>query len=248
MKAFLALWRRELSSYFVSPIGYVVLIFFLVFNGISFSFLVDILSQDEGAMKIINHLFSWIFFWIAMMITVPVITMRLFAEEKRSGTIETLMTAPVTDAAVVMSKFAGAMTFFIIMWLPTLVYAHLLQRFSSILTTIDLRPMFAGYLGVCLLGSFYVSIGLLASSLTRNQIVAAIASFGLICVAFFAGFLPHLSSAGSHQELEAYISSIDHMRQFSIGMVDTRPIVLYITGTALMLFATVRVVEARKWK
>jgi ABC-2 type transport system permease protein len=178
---------------------------------------------------------------------VPVITMRLLAEEQRMGTIETLMTAPVTDVDVVLAKYFGALTFFVILWVPTLAYVFVLKAFSLESMPIDFGPILAGYLGAFLVGAFYISVGLFASSLTRNQIVAAIICFALICVAFFVGFTPYLARTELLRDLGMYVSSVAHMIDFSRGAVDTRPIVFHLSGTVLMLFATIKVVEARKW-
>lgn len=248
MKAFLTLWRKELTTYFFSPIAYVMMIFFLVVMGFSFWMLVDVLTQGPGGAAIMKHLFSSIFFWIAMLIVVPVLTMRLFAEEKRSGTIETLMTAPVTDTAVVLAKYFGALSFFVIMWLPTVLYAFVLRGFSPASAPVDLGPMLSGYLGAFLVGAFYIAVGVFCSSLTSNQIVSAIVCFALTCCAFFAGFIAFLARSELVRDLGSYVSSVFHMMEFARGAVDTRPVVLYVTASALMLFATVKVVESRKWK
>ena len=248
MRAFLTLWRRELEAYFLSPIAYVMTIFFLVIMGFSFWMLVSVMAQGPAGVTVMQELFGSFFFWIAMLIVVPVLTMRLFAEEKRSGTIESLMTAPVTDTAVVLAKYAGAFGFFIVMWLPTIAYAYILKAFSPLSAPVDLGPMAGGYLGAFLLGSFYISVGLFASSLTNNQIVAAITSFAIICMAFFGGFLTFFARSEGLRSVAAYFSSVSHMLDFSRGAVDTRPIVLCISATALMLFATVKVIESRKWK
>jgi ABC-2 type transport system permease protein len=114
--------------------------------------------------------------------------------------------------------------------------------------SIDYGPIAGGYIGAFLIGAFYLAIGTFASSLTRNQIVAAIVTFALICAAFFTGFLPYISRTEWIREFGVYTSSVSHMLDFSRGAMDTRPFVFYLSGTALMLFLTVKVVEARKWK
>lgn len=248
MRAFLTLWRRELSSYFLSPIAFIVTIFFLVVMGFSFWMLASVLVHGTPGVTVMNELFGSFFFWITMIMVSPLLTMRLIAEEKRSGTIETLMTAPVTDSAVVLSKFAGVFTFFVVMWLPTLSYVWVLQRFSAVMSPIDFGPMLGGYLGAFLVGAFYLSIGLFCSAMTSNQIVAAIMGFGLTAVAFFCGFLGYMGQADSVRKVGSYISSVMHMLDFSRGAIDSRPVVFYVSATALMLFATIKVVESRKWK
>jgi ABC-2 type transport system permease protein len=248
MNAFLTLWRKEIATYFLSPIAYVVMIFFLVVMGFSFWMLATVLAQGPAGVTVMNELFGSFFFWITLLIVVPVLTMRLLAEEKRSGTMETLLTAPVSDATVVLAKYAGVLTFFIIMWLPTACYALVLKQFSALMAPIDLGPMVGGYLGAFLVGAFYLSIGLFCSATTSNQIVAAIAAFAAISVAFFAGFLTFVAQTEWVRHAGGYISSLTHMLDFSRGAIDTRPIVLYLSGTVFMLFATIHVTESRKWK
>lgn len=248
MRALRTLWGKELSAYFLSPIAYVMMVFFLIVMGFSFWLLVDVMAQGPAGPAAMRQLFSSIFFWIAMLIVVPVLTMRLFAEEKRSGTIETLMTAPVTDVEVVLAKYLGALSFLCVVWMPTLAYAFILRAFSPLTAPVDLGPMLGGYVGTLLVGAQYVAIGLFCSSLTRNQIVSAIACFALICVSFFAGFLAFIAQNEGVRDLGAYVSSVSHMLDFSRGAVDTRPFVFYLSTAALVLFATVKVVESRKWK
>lgn len=247
MRTFFTLWRKELSAYFLSPIAYVVIIFFLMVMGFSFWLLTNILVQEAGDATVMKELFGSIFFWIATLIVVPVITMRLFAEEKRMGTIESLMTAPVSDVSVVLAKYAGALSFFVALWLPTIAYVFILRRFSSETTPIDYGPILGGYAGAFLVGAFYLSVGLFASSMTRNQIVAAIVCFALITLAFFAGFIPYITRVDAVREVGSYLSSVAHMLDFSRGAFDTRPVGFYLSGSFLMLFLTVKIIEARKW-
>lgn len=248
MRAFWALWRKELAAYFLSPIAYVVVMFFLILMGISVSFLIDMLAGGTYSGTIMRVLFGEsIFFWVGMLIAVPVITMRLLSEEIRSGTMEGLLTAPIRDCTVVLAKYFGALTFFVIMWLPTLAYAFIIRHFDPNMS-VDLGPMFTGFLGALLVGSSFLALGLLASALTRNQVVAAIITFALTGVFFFSGFLPYVTISPAVRNTAAYFSPILHMMDFSRGVIDTRPLVLYVSITALLLFVAVRVVESGKWK
>jgi ABC-2 type transport system permease protein len=247
MRIFRTLWCRELAAYFLSPIAYVTIMFFLFVMGYSFWMMTTIMSQGTVEVSVMSQLFGSIFFWIALLVVIPVMSMRLIAEEKRSGTLETLMTAPVSDVAVVLAKYVGAMSFFIVLWLPTIAYAFILRAFDP-MATVDYGPMLSGYLGAFLIGGFYIAIGLFCSACTRNQIVAAIFCFAVICVAFFAGFLPYIASNPVLQRFGEYFSAVNHMLDFSRGMVDTRPLILYVSGMVFMLFATIKVLESRKWK
>jgi len=249
MRVFLTLWRREMAQYFLSPIAYVTAFFFLVIMGFSFWMLVSVMLQGAAGVTVMEELFGRsIFFWLALLISAPVLSMRLFAEEKRSGTMEALLTAPVSEVAVVLAKYAGALTFFIVMWLPTASYAVILRGFSPQTAPPDLGPMAAGYVGAFLVGAFYLAVGLLCSVLTRNQVIAAISTFALLLVCFLSGFIPYLARVDLVRDVGAYFSSVQHMMDFSRGALDTRPVVLYVTATAWLLFATVKVLESRKWK
>src|SRR5215216_2913501 len=177
MRKFYTLLSREVRSYFHSPIAYIVLIFFLIVSGIDFYFQVSFMNQRQVQYSVQEAFFNSVFFWFAFVLIFPLITMRLFAEEFKLGTIEPLMTAPVRDWQVVLSKFLGALFFYIVLWIPTLLYFAIFQK----VTGQPAANSLGAYLGTCmmllLLGMFYLSVGCLASVLTKNQIVAAIISF-----------------------------------------------------------------------
>lgn len=249
MRKFGALLKREVSAYFFSPIAYVVICFFLAVMGVSFWTLIAVMAEGTRKVMVMRALFSEsIFFWIAILIVIPVVTMRLFAEEKHSGTFETLMTAPVGDATVVLAKYFGALIFFIAMWLPTLAYIWILRYFGAEASPVDSGLILASYCGVILMCGAYLSVGLFMSALTRNQITAAISAFAVIFLVFLAGFIPYFSSSGVVQQVGEYFSSVSHMIDFSHGTVDTRAVVFYLSIIILALFMTTRVVEARRWK
>lgn len=248
MNAFFTLWRKELTGYFLSPVAYVVSIFFLVVMGAIFSLLVSVLADGPTGVTIMNLLFGSTFFWIAMLIVMPLLTMRLLAEEKRNGTLETLLTAPVSDPAVVLAKYAGALSFYVLMWLPTVTYLLILRQFSALTAPVDFGPMAGGYLGALLVGMLYLAIGLFCSALTSNQIVAAFTTFGLLFGLFLVGLLDRITGNPALQALGEAVSSYQHMLDFSRGLVDSRPVVFYVSATALFLYATIKVLEARSWK
>lgn len=248
MRTFWVLVRRELGAIFLSPIAWAMLAFFLVVMGASFWMLADLLARGAEGGTILGELLGSIFFWLAILIVVPVMTMRAFAEERRAGTFETLMTAPVRDGTVVLAKYAALLAFYAALWLPTLAYAVVLWTLRPLGAPTDTGALAAGYLGVFLLGAFFLAIGLLASALTRSQVVAAIAAFAALCVFFFAGFLPYLPRGQSMSRAAHYASGVTHLLDFARGVVDTRPIAFYLINTALVLWAAVKAVEARRWK
>ncbi|MCS6771362.1 MAG: ABC transporter permease [Kiritimatiellae bacterium] len=248
MKAFAVLWKKELTGYFFSPIAYVVAVFFLASIGLIFSLLVSILAEGPAGISIMNLLFGSPFYWMSMLVLAPVLTMRLLAEEKKSGTIETLLTAPITDAQVVLAKFLGAICFYAFLWLPTGLFLLILRYFSVDMAPLDLGAVAGGYLGALLVGMLYLSIGLLCSALTSNQIIAAVCSFAVLLILFLAGLVEQIARDSAVRAVSSYISSYVHMLEFSRGVIDSRPIVFYLSSTALVLFATVKVVESRTWK
>lgn len=251
MRSFLVLLRRELGAIFASPIAWTVTAFFLVVQGASFALLLDLLargaeSTDGGT--VVANLLGSIFFWLALLIVAPAITMRSFAEERRSGTFETLMTAPVRDGAVVLSKYAAALVFYVALWLPTLAYPAVLYALRPFGAPMDAGALAAGYLGVLLIGASALAAGVLASALSRSQVVAAIASFAVICLFFLAGFLPYLPRGETMSRTVHYASGVTHLLDFARGVVDTRPIAFHLINTAWLLWAAVKAVEARQWK
>lgn len=248
MRTFWILWKRESLAYFLSPVACLVTVFFLIVMGISFWMMVTLLAQEGGTVTIMSHLFGSIFFWMALLMVTPLLTMRLFAEERRSGTFELLMTAPVRDAEAVLAKYAAALTFYVVLWIPTLAYAWILQSFSPLTARVDAGALAGGYAGALVIGAFFLAIGLLASALARSQIVAAIMAFASISAVFFAGFFPWIWRTEGMQRAGAYFSPIMHMVDFSRGVVDSRPLSFYAINTVLVLFATIRVIEARKGK
>ncbi len=160
------LLRRELGAYFASVVGYVVIMFFLLVMGIFFALVVSYLSRQPTQMTAMKLVFSM--FWLPGLVVVPAITMRLLAEEKRMGTIEMLMTAPVTHFEVVFAKWLGAVVLYALMWAVTGLYVLILREFAGNPHALDLGPILAGYVGVLVIGQFLIALGVLASALTKN--------------------------------------------------------------------------------
>jgi len=242
-----ALLRRELNAYFASVLGYVVLMFFLLVMGVTFAVVVGYLNRGPTQFTAMKILFSM--FWLPSLVVVPMITMRLLAEEKRAGTLEMLMTAPVTDFEVVFAKYLGAVTLYTMMWALTGFYVLILRHFSGGDAALDLGPIFSGYLGVIITGQFFIAVGLLASSTTNNQIAAALMSFAIVFLLLIVlNWMTFLFPSGPLGKVFHAISAFDHMEDFQRGIVDARPLVFYLSGTALALFITTRVLESRKWR
>ena len=187
MRKFFTLLAREIRSYFYSPIAYIVLVFFLLVSGVDFYFQISFMNQRPVAYSVQEAFFNSVFFWFAFVLIFPLITMRLFSEEFKLGTIEPFMTAPVRDWQVVLSKFFGALVFYIVLWIPTLLYFVIFQAITHQPAASSMGAYLGAYLMLLLLGMFYLSIGCFASVLTKNQIIAAIISFCAITLLFFLG-------------------------------------------------------------
>jgi ABC-2 type transport system permease protein len=250
MQAYLTLTRRELGGFFVSITGYVIIAATVFLMGLSFVALLMQLQGEPSPEPVTQLYYSTLYFWLIILLATPLITMRLFALEKYSGTFETLMTTPVSDLQVVLAKFTAAMIFYALMWLPSLGSILILRHYISDSGAFDGGLIGSTFFGIFLVGGLFMALGCFASALTRSQIIAAMVSFTLGFTLFLLSFLPgHLTvTAGWQSEALAHLAIFDHMNDFARGLVDTRHIVFYVSLTGLFLFLTLRVVESRRWK
>lgn len=243
------IFLRELGSYFLSPVAYVVLFLFVLTNGITFYvYTVTFRFETRQVDLVIQYLFGFAPFWILLLLIPPILTMRLIAEEKRTGTLEMLMTAPVTDFELILGKFLAAECFFSLIWSTLLLLVLILEILGS--GRPDWGPVIAFYIGVVSLGALFNAIGLLASSFTRNQLIAAISAIGANLFLFFLqqcrGLLPQNPPA---QRFFDFISFHHHFyNEYGRGIVDQRYLVLYLSFAAVILFFAVRAVEVRRWR
>jgi ABC-2 type transport system permease protein len=239
--------RRELSAYFSSPLAYVLLTFFLLINGYYFSVIVGYLNNPRSAgFGAPLELFfgQTIFTWLVLLFAGTFLTMRLVSEELRSGTIEVLMTAPVTEAQVVIGKYLAAVAFYVFLWAPTLIYVGLMARHLDVAW----GPVASGYLGIFGVGALFLSVGIFASATSKNQIVAAIVTFACLFVLFSVGLLDGLFGDPEIKKVFAYMDLWSHMAEFAKGVVDTRRLVYYASTIAFFLFLTTKALEAKKWR
>jgi ABC-2 type transport system permease protein len=174
----------------------------------------------------------------------PFLTMRTLSEEKRTGTIEMLLSAPVADWQVVLAKFLGAWTSYAALWATTLIFFVILRVYVPL----DWGPILTGYLGTWLSGAALVSVGVLASSLTRNQVIAVVVGFVLMLLIFLVGFLGGLMGDPASRAFIEYLSLLEQMRDFSKGILDSRPIAFYLTLTAAALFLAIRTIANPRWR
>lgn len=250
MRKFLILLERELKAYFYSPVAYIVLAFFMALAGFNLYTMVSVLNRGPVEVTLVELFFNNAIFWFAFILVIPLITMRLYAEEFKLGTIETLMTAPVEDWQVVASKFAGAMLFYLILWLPTVFFFAFFQWETQNKAADALGAFGGSYLLLVIMGAFFVSIGCLSSVVTRNQIIAAVISLVTVILFFFTGFLGYLlpNVSQAFRDVVAYFSCVQHMKDYTAGLIDTRPIVFYLSMTALVQVVTFHIFQYRKWR
>ena len=250
MRKVLTLARRELSAYFFSPMAYVIGSAFLLMVGVIFllGLRIPFLQVElepvfrSGAESTLRPLFDVLAY--GLVVVVPLLTMRLVAEEFRSGTIETLMTAPVTDAEVIGGKFLGALGLYLALLATTTVFLALVAVFGQP----DWGVAAMGYLGMVLLGATYISVGLLASTLTRHQLVAGLV--GIAVLAFFTAgiYLLALMVPPESAPLVARLNMVNHLGDFSKGIFDVSAAVFFLTVTGFFLFLSVKVLESRRWR
>ena len=230
--------RREFMSYLFSPIAYVAMTLFLIAAG--FLFRKDFEPGQPAAMRTI---FEWMV-WL-LVVVIPLLCMGLIAQEWATGTIETLMTAPVDEGDVVVGKFVGSFLLFMLLLVPTLFYVIMLRIFSRP----DLGPIFSGYLGILLVGALFISIGLFCSSLTRSQIVAAVMTMAIL---FLITIVPWW--VGGEATLSGFWRSVADQTvfrrytDFSKGVIDIGNFTFFVASTAVFLFLTTKVLESRRWK
>jgi ABC-2 type transport system permease protein len=235
---------RELRAFYFSPLAYVVMVFFLIVNGFVFAYIVTALNNPATvAARPLDFFFGGIL-WPILLILAPVLTMRLVSEERRSGSIETLMTAPVSEAQVVVGKYLAALVYYVSLWVPTLVYALLLAHYA----TLDWGPVMGGYLGTIGIGALFLAVGIFASAMTKSQLIAAIVTFALVFTLAMLGLLENIFNSDFSHQTFGYMSLFNHMEDFSKGIVDTRRLVYYLSGVVFFLFLTSRALEERKWR
>ncbi len=234
----LVIARREMSSYFYSPIAYVAMTLFLIATG--FSFWDDFRPGQPVAMR---SIFEWMVYF--MVFIVPVLCMGLLSQEWATGTIEPLMTAPLSEIDVVLGKFAGSFGFFVVLLCPTVFYVGLLRIYGHP----DYPPIAAGYLGIVLVGALFIAVGLFCSSLTRSQVVAAVTSAAIL---FLMTIIPWWAASkatlpGLWRTL-ADQGVMNKYTDFSKGVIDSGNLVFFVALTAVFLFLTVKILESRRWK
>lgn len=238
MRNVAALTQRELAASFLSPVAYVVALVFLVATGHLFM-TGTLVEGGEATVRPLLNGMAWM-----LVFAIPLLTMRVLADEFANGTIETLMTAPVTDVEVVVGKFLGVFVFYVALLAATLLHVLLLFHYGAS----DRAVVLYGYAGMLLLGALYVAVGVFASALTRHQLVAAIVAMGVLSLLSLVVDAFAAWRGGQWRTVLGYINILHHFGDFSKGMVDTKSIIFFISGTLFFLFLAVKVLESRRWR
>lgn len=241
-----AVMRRQFLSYFRTPLGYAVIAVFSVVVGLSFS---RLLSQSASEpVQAGDILFGSAYFWLMLMAAIALVTMSLFAEERHAGTLELLLTAPVTDVQVVVGKFLAAFAFIAVVLAPVALHCAILFLVRAEGTQFPLKPVLSGCTIVLLITAFYTAFGMLMSSLTRSVVVSAILCCAGMSVTFLAESLQYAVGSALLERVFAQVSSVQHILDFSRGIVDSQPVVFYLSGVVFFMYLTVKSLESRLWR
>lgn len=254
MTNILAIVRKEWRNYFASPIGYVVIGMYAVVFGWFYTVGLNWFIRQSmaapgmgggGPMNINQQMIRYVFLnsTVIMLFVVPLITMRTYTEEKRSGTIELLMTSPITDFQIIVGKFLGAMSLYVAMLAVTVVHIGILFLYGNP----EWKPILSGYAGLLLLGGCFVSVGLFFSSLTRNQIVAGMFTFAVLLLLWVIDWVgSFLGPTG--ERVVSYLSLTGHVEDFVRGVVDSQHIIYYLSFITFGLFLTAKSVDSERWR
>jgi ABC-2 type transport system permease protein len=255
MNNILAIAHKELKSYFSTPIAYIVIGFFALLFGYFFYAMLVIFNQQSaqfggaegGAVDINQQLIRPLFLnaSVIVLFVLPLITMRTYSEEKRSGTIELLLTSPVTDVEIILGKFLGAMALYAAMLAITVI--HMLVLFSYANPKPEWTVPVIGYVGLLLMGGCFISVGLLISSLTKNQIVSGMVTFAVFLLLWVINWIASFTGPTTQSVLN-YLSITDHFDDFTRGILDTKHLIYYFSVMSFGLFLTARSVDTERWK
>ena len=246
------LLRRELAAYFLGPMAYLILAAFQVIALVDFYVMVRQLADPRtvagGLVDPMNaYVAGNLVFWIALLVAVPALTMRLLAEERRSGTIEGLLTVPITEAEIVVAKWLAGVVMFWALLLPFALYLPVLRHYGKF--PFDLGPVAALAIGLTTIGMMFVAIGVFFSALTRHQVVAAIATFGALFVLIVVTNLAHttaVQNGESWADAARFVAILPQAAAFGTGRLDVRFPALHLSVAAVLLYLAVKVLQSRR--
>lgn len=250
MRPFAILFFKELRSFFLSPMAYVVMALFTFLNGWLFVSMVRAMQVQASPRSLVHNLLSSGWFWMGYLILFPLLTMRLFADERKMGTIEGLLTAPVRTSEVVLAKFAAALATYAVVVAPIFLFFPIFHFVTGEVAAFHAGSVLGSAVGLFLLGSFHLAIGTLASAATSNPLIAAMTTFVFVMLHYFLGFLQQFGMVPGSvwADAMAYFSTQEHMNRLTEGLLDTRPVVYYLSFSAVLLSLTHHVIESRKWR
>ena len=249
MRVLRILLRKELKGFFQTPFGWIVFAFVIIMQGISLSSAMKGFRDTPVKESLVYVTFHTPVFWFYFLFIFPLITMRLFAEEQRAGTLETLLTAPVRTWQVALSKYGAAMIFYAALWIPSFIQFKLFDWVTGLPPAWTPGAMIGTYAILLLMGAAFTAVGCLASALTSSQIIAGILTSGLLVIHYFLGYVTIIwGESFPGAGMFHYISCQEHLHYFSKGLLDTRPAVYYITVALFAIFLTFQVIDFRRWR
>ncbi len=249
MRVFFILFNKEFKNYFLTPFGWVVLGLVLLMQGLSMTWAMERMKDAPIAENFLFVSLHTPNFWFYFLFIFPLLTMRLFAEEAKTGTLETLMTAPVTSLQVVLSKYFASLAFYAILWLPLLLHLKIFTAITGNPAPYETGHVIGTYMILLLIGSFFLAVGSFASTLTSSQIVAGIVTIGILVILFFLGYVPLIVGDGFQAAVAFhYVSLQEHLSNFTQGIVDTRAIIYYLSMASFFIFLTHISLDFRRWK
>jgi ABC-2 type transport system permease protein len=249
MRILRILFLKELKSYFLSPFGWLVLAFAALMQGLILSATLEAFGTEAQTESLVHLNFNSPFFWFYFIFLFPVLTMRLFSEENRSGTLEGLLTAPVKTWQVVISKYLAAYLCFTTLWIPALVHFKLFTTITDIPPPFHNGELFGAIAIIMLMGALFTAIGCLSSVMTSSQMIAGIICVGILLVHFLVGLVTTFyGDQITAAPFFDFVSSQNHMSAFSRGLIDSRPIAYYLSSAAFILLLTHHLLDYRRWK
>ena len=249
MRTLAILYRKELKGFLLHPFGWIVLAFVTVMQGMSLSTAMKGFRDTPVRDSLLYVTFHTQHFWFWFLFIFPLITMRLFAEEERSGTLETLLTAPVRTGQVVLSKYGAALTFYVLLWLPCVLQFKLFDWVTGLPPAYSQGAVLGTAAILLLMGMLFTAIGCLASSLTNSQIIAGIVTAGILVILHFLGYVTLIwGEAFAGAPFFNHIACQQHLHYFTQGLLDSRTAVYYLSASAFVLFLTWHVIDFRRWR
>lgn len=250
MRTLLIIFRKEFRGFFLSPFGWVVLFLVAVMQGWSMSSAMKALAATPIPESLVFIVFHMPHFWFYFLFIFPLLTMRLFAEEDRTGTLETFLTAPVRTWQLVLGKYLATFSFYLLLWVPAFLQFQLFGFIFDISAPFSGGSLFGAFFLLSLMGAFFIAVGCLSSALTSSQIIAGVVTIGILVIHYFLGLVTLIYNNDQFQAapLFRYIASTEHLRYFTQGLIDSRAIIFYLSAAAFTLFLTHHILNHRRWR